>query len=82
MIPSSSNLPVVKGKVGDVIVKRLCDSGCSGVVVQANFVKAEQYMGKIHLCVMIDGTVKRVPMARIHVDTPYFVGEVEAMCMD
>ena len=81
-IPSSSNLPVVKGKVGDVIVKTLRDSGCSGAVIQANLVKAEQYTGKVHLCVLIDGTVKKVPMARVHVDTPYFVGEVEAMCMD
>ena len=81
-IPSSSNWPVVKGKVGDVIVKTLGDSGCSGVVVQANLIKAEQYTGKVHLSVLIDGTVKKVPMARVHVDTPYFVGEVEAMCMD
>ena len=31
---------------------------------------------------LVDGTVKRVPTARINLDTPFFTGQVEAMRMD
>ena len=77
-----SNLPMFKGKVGDLMVDTLRDSGCTGVVVQSSLVKPEQLTGKVHLCILIDGTVKKVPMAKIHVDTPFYVGDVEAMSME
>ncbi|XP_077868511.1 uncharacterized protein LOC144359184 [Saccoglossus kowalevskii] len=38
--------------------------------------------GEIKSCVLIDGTVKQFPVARIHIDTPFFVGFVSALCMD
>jgi hypothetical protein len=44
-------------------------------------VTPEQLTGKEHYCVLIDGTIRRFPIARIQVDTPYYSGEVEAMCM-
>lgn len=31
---------------------------------------------------MIDGKVRRVPVAKVSVNTPYYVGDVEALCMD
>ncbi len=34
------------------------------------------------MAVLIDGTVRRFPTAAIHVDTPYYTGDVEAMCME
>ncbi len=34
------------------------------------------------MAVLIDGTVRRFPIAAIHVDTPYYTGDVEAMCME
>ena len=77
-----SNLPVFKSKVGDLMVDTLRDNGCTGVVVQSSLVKPEQLTGKVHLCILIDGTVKKVPMAKIHVDTPFYVGDVEAMSME
>ena len=70
-----------KGKVGDLMMDTLRDSGCTRVVVQSILVKPEQLIGKVHLCIWIDGTVKKVPMAKIHVDTPFYVGDVEAMSM-
>jgi len=33
-------------------------------------------------CILIDGTVRRVPVARIFVRTPYFTGIVVAVCME
>ena len=76
------NMPVLKGKVGSKMVDTLRDTGCSGVVVKRSLVDQQQLTGKMHLCVLVDGTVKRVPTARINLDTPFFTGQVEAMCMD
>ena len=76
------NMPVLKGKVGSKMVDTLRDTGCSGVVVKRSLVEEQQLTGKMHLCVLVDGTVKRVPTAVIDIDTPFFVGQVEAMCMD
>ena len=30
---------------------------------------------------LIDNTVRKVPIARIYVDTPYLKGQVEAQCL-
>ena len=75
------NMPVKKGKVGSNIVDVLRDTGCSGVVVKQSFVNPDQLTGKKHLCVLVDGTCKRVSSANIEIDTPFFTGTVEAMCM-
>ena len=79
---SKTNLPVFKGVVGGVTVDTLHDSGCTGVVVKSNLVKAEEFTEKVYLCVLIDGTVKKVPIAKVHIDTPFFVGETDAMVME
>ena len=33
-------------------------------------------------CVLIDGTVRKFPVARIHINTPYYTGNVVALCME
>ena len=33
------------------------------------------------MCVLIDGTVRRTPVAQIEIETPYFTGSVKAVCM-
>lgn len=45
-------------------------------------VNSDQMTGESQLCVLIDGTVRRVPVAKVYVNTPYYVGNVEALCMD
>ena len=75
-------IPVVQGKVGNTLVQTLRDSGCSGVVVKKSLVKPEQFTGKSHICILIDGTVKKVPIAQIDINTPYLTANVEAMCME
>ncbi|KAK3711512.1 hypothetical protein QZH41_016430, partial [Actinostola sp. cb2023] len=75
------NMPVVKGKIGETIVDTLRDTGCSGVVVKREFDKDEQLTGKFGYMMLIDNTVREVPVALITVDTPYFKGEVEAQCL-
>jgi hypothetical protein len=75
-------MPVTDGYVGSEKVSVLRDSGCSGVVVKKNLVKQSDMTGKIQHCVLIDGTVRKVPVARVSVDTPYFVGVTDALCME
>ena len=81
-VTTNRDMPVQYGKIGTKRVSTLRDTGCSGVVVRSSFVLPEQYTGKSHICILIDGSSKKVPMARIHIDTPYYVGMVDAMCME
>jgi len=32
-------------------------------------------------CVLIDGTIRRTPVAEIHIETPYYTGMTTAVCM-
>lgn len=77
----TSLLPVTTGFVGSEKVNVLRDTGCTGVVVRSSLVKEEQRTGEVRTCVLIDGTVRRFPLASISVRTPYYIGTVEAMCM-
>ncbi|XP_070550990.1 uncharacterized protein [Ptychodera flava] len=74
-------MPVVEGIINDVKIKVLRDSGCSGVVVRSDLVKSTQLTGEVRTCVMIDGTCRRAPVARLNISTPYYQGEVDALCM-
>ena len=78
---AENRMPVVKGKVGNTSVNVLRDTGCSGVVVKKELVAEDQYTGEYNHMVLIDGTVRKVPVARIYVDTPYLTGIVEAQCL-
>lgn len=76
------NMPVTQGYMNDAEVSVLRDSGCSTVVVRRDLVHADCLTGEIQRCVLIDGTVRRFPMANIFVDTPYFTGSVKALCTE
>lgn len=75
------NMPVQMGYVGGNLIKVLRDTGCSGVVVKRDLVTDDQLTGEVQRCVLIDGTVRNVEEASIYVDTPYFTGNVKALCM-
>ena len=74
-------MPTAEGKVGPHKVLVLRDTGCSTVVVRRDLVPDEALTGAIQTCVMIDGTVRRTPVAIIEVDSPFFKGTVKAICM-
>ena len=74
-------MPVVKGKIGDKTVNVLRDTGCSGIVVKKELVAEEQYTGDFSCMLLIDNSVRKVPIARITVDTPYLSGEVDVQCL-
>ena len=76
-----SKMPVVKGKIDDKTVDKLRDTGCSIVVVKKELVSEEQYTGDINCKLLIDNTVRKVPISRITIDTPYWSGEVDVQCL-
>ncbi|XP_072179686.1 uncharacterized protein [Diadema setosum] len=74
-------MPVVIGAVGGKRATVLRDSGCSSAVIREDLVDKSQLTGEENTCVLIDGTVRKLPIAMINVDTPYFTGSIEALCM-
>ena len=50
--------------------------------MKRKFVEDGQLTGKTRSVVQVLGTRARLPVAKIHVDTPYLIGEVEALCAD
>ena len=64
-------MPVVKGRVGEESVDILRDTGCSGIVAKKDLVAEDQFTGDFKVMVLIDNTTRKVPIARIYVDTPY-----------
>ena len=75
-----SEIPVVKGRVGEKTVDVLRDTCCSGVLVKKDLVGEDQFTGDFNVMLLIDNTARKVPIARIYVDTPYLKGHVEAQC--
>ncbi|XP_070192575.1 uncharacterized protein [Littorina saxatilis] len=78
---SVSNMPVSKGFVEKQEVTVLRDSGCNGVIVKEDLVPTEKFTGDFKWTLMADSKCVRAPVANIQIDTPYFTGEVEAVCL-
>lgn len=76
------NMPISEGYMGKIKLKLLRDTGCDGVVVKKDLVPQGSFTGKYKTCVLIDGTIRRFPIAVIEVNTPYLVGKVQAKCMN
>ena len=76
-----TNLPVSLGYVSEKQVSVLRDSGSSGVVVRQGLVRREQMINEEQECMLADGSIVKVPIAKIEIDTPYYVGITEALCM-
>ena len=71
-----------QGLVNGNEVQFLRDTGCTTAAVKKSLVEDHQFTGNETLCTLIDGTVMKYPLARIHINTPYYIGTIEAMCMD
>ena len=77
-LPENHNMPIRKGYVGDQRVEVLRDTGCSSAAIRVSLVRAEQMTGEVHTCVLTDGTLRKFPLAKVQVDTPYYVGKSNA----
>ncbi|XP_060079956.1 uncharacterized protein LOC132559365 [Ylistrum balloti] len=62
-------------------VQALRDTGGSSAAIREALVMPDQMTDKKLPCILIDGTERMFRTARIFVDTPFYVGELEAMCM-
>ena len=74
-------MPVCQGTVNGKRVSVLRDSGCSTAVIKTDLVNENQMTGDYQSCVLIDGTIKHFPLARIRIDSPYFCRETDVLCM-
>ena len=72
-------MPVIRGRLHDKEVNVLRDTGCSTVVVRRDLVPDEALTGKT--IVLIDGTAGRMPTAMIDIETQFYTGRIEAVCM-
>jgi len=79
LVENDRNLDVKKGFVGGEMVNVLRDTSCESAAVKKKIVREEHYLGREIVMITIDGDTKVVPVAKVLVDTPYYVGEVEAM---
>ncbi|XP_041482248.1 uncharacterized protein LOC121429309 [Lytechinus variegatus] len=77
-----SDMPTCDGSINGKKITVLRDSGCSCVIVRTNLVEKAQFTGKTKLCMLIDRTIRRMLEARLYISTPYFQGNVTALCVD
>ena len=76
-------MPVVSGRLmpGNKPVSVLRDTGCSTCVVKASLVNESQMTDKLHSVLLIDGTTRTFPVAKVTIDSPYLKDEVDALCI-
>ena len=75
-------MPVTDGLLDNQPVWVLRDTGCSAVIVRRSLVSETKLTGQEARCVLIDGTIRRAPVAQVFLDTPYFTGITTAVCME
>lgn len=75
-------MPVVEGEVLGKPVRVLRDTGSNTAIIRRNLVPKQRLTGKSSRVLLIDGSAIEVPEAKISVNTPYFKGEITALCMD
>nr|XP_054759498.1 uncharacterized protein LOC129265535 [Lytechinus pictus] len=74
-------MPVYEGMLDGKPASVLRDSGSSVVIVRSGLVNEENFTGEKQLCMLIDQTVRSVPIAMVEVRSPVFTGMVNALCM-
>ena len=76
-VSSLSEMSTVQGFVGENPVEVLRDTGCSGVIVSKDLVPERS-----QTMVMVDYSSRVVPEVKVSIDTPYYKGEVLALCVE
>ena len=74
-------MPLATRKVGENKVVVLRDTGCNGVIVRRKLVKKHDLTGSIGYVMAIDRPLTESPIAEIKVDTPYYAGVTQAICL-
>ena len=81
-VSSLSEMSTVQGFVGEKPVEVLRDTGCSGVIVSKDLVPESAYTGRSQTMGMVDYSSRVVPEVKVSIDTPYYKGEVLALCVE
>ena len=81
-VSSLSEMSTVQGFVGEKPVEVLRDTGCSGVIVSKNLLPESLYTGRSQTMVMVDYSSRVVPEVKVSIVTPYYKGEVLALCVE
>ena len=81
-VSSLSEMSTVQGFVGENPVEVLRDTRCSGVIVSKDLVPESAYTGRSQTMVMVDYSSRVVPEVKVSIDTPYYQGEVLALCVE
>ena len=81
-MPKRNILPVSEGYVGGKKVTVLRDTGCTSAVVHRSLVTMDQMTDKKWSCALTDRTIRTLPVAKLQLDTPYYTGELYAMCVE
>ena len=68
--------------MGSQNVTVLRDSRCTSAAVKQDLVTTRRMTDEVYSCKLIDRTLHHYPVAKIHMDTPYYTGEVEVMCIE
>ncbi|XP_078493674.1 uncharacterized protein LOC144749273 [Ciona intestinalis] len=74
-------LKSVLGRVNGRTVETLRDTGCTAVLIQKSLVPHEQLTGEYQYVQGFKGNAEPAPVAVIEIDTPYYCGTVEALCV-
>ena len=69
------------GKVGENVVEVLRDTGYNAVIVRRGLVKEDDFTGSMGFVMAIDRTLKEAPISKIKVNTPYYTGVTQAICL-
>ena len=81
MAEIKDNLLVLSGEVGSKKVEVLRDTACSGVIIRRELVDKTDFTGDMGHIMTVDRTLKRARMAKVEVDTAFYVGTFEAVCL-
>ena len=74
-------MPLATGKVGENEVEVLRNTGCNGIIVRRELVKKDDFTGSMDYVTTIDRTLKEASIAELKVDTPYYTGVTQAICL-
>ena len=81
-VRSLSEMSTVIGMVGKKPVEILRNTGCLGVIVSKDLVPESAYTGRSQTMVMVDYSSRVVPEVKVSIDTPYYKGDVLALCVE
>ena len=74
-------MPLATGKVGENEVEVFHNTGCNDVIVRRELVRKDNFTNSMGYVMEIDVTLKKAPIAEIRVDTPYYTGVTQAICL-